>query len=173
MVYNFDTYYLNKVDFAKLVTVAASFVSTKTEFYNAELTLPADRTIAEKVRQGALPEEKREEFIKHLVDWLIKNSLNQELFKLMLYNEPASSSEPMPFDHHDDSCCWVLNLSESDFEEFKLFLESHSLPVDLFYKSTESVLVKNKGILGILGFQKSYTPKEYEAFCKVQGKHRL
>jgi len=88
-------------------------------------------------RSGRLPEdlEERDRFVAELVDWLFEDSAIEELFCLMLDDEPLPSqgkAKTAKFDHHDDTCCWALNLSEEEFAQVQSSWVEHNLPEDLF-----------------------------------------
>lgn len=166
MVYNFETYYSDKIDFIKAVKIVASYTANLCEFYEAEIIAPKKGYKGTKSRHGQLSVNDKEKFITDIIDWILENSEISELFKLFLYNNPIQNAEPRIFDHHDDTCCWALNLTADQFTELQKELKSNDLPEDLFFDSNKSVCVKSKGIMGLLGFNKCYTPKEYEVSKK-------
>lgn len=166
MIYNFELYYSGKIDLKEAVRVTAEFVAEFCEFYEAELICPIKEYKGITIKKGTITEENRGDFVKNIIDWIFENSDTTELFKLFIYNNPVSQTESREFDHHDDTCCWALNLTEEQFTNLKATLKKNSLPEDLFYDSSKVVCEKQKGILGFLGYHKCYTPKEYENITK-------
>jgi len=167
MIYLFDTYYSKKIDFVNAIKVSSAFASKFCSFYEAEVIFYEKNFKGLKERRGKLPTTNKEEFVTELIEWILNSSLNDELFKLLMYSDANSPKETCIFDHHDDTCCWALNLTEDQFEGLQRELETNDLPIDLFYESSKSICIKEKGIKGLLGFKKSYTPKEYEIYRTV------
>lgn len=166
MIYNFEVYYSNKINLIKAVKIVASYVANFCKFYEAEIIIPKKGFHGPKKKLGKIPLEDKEKFINNIVNWLVNNSEINELFKLLLYNNPKSTHKPRLFDHHDDTCCWVLSLTNDQFFGLQKVLKLNGLPEDLFYESKKLVCIKDKGLIGFLGFQRCYTPKEYEIFLK-------
>ena len=114
-------YFFDQKDFPlqRAVFVTAKEIAKYCTYYKAKLIVP-QKGIKEKERQGLLPVEEKDKFIEELMEWMFSNSLNLGLFTLTLDNlEIGKAKEKVAkFDHHDDTCCWVLNLSEDEF--FKL-----------------------------------------------------
>lgn len=164
MIYNFETYYSNKIDFINAVKIVASHTAKFCEFYEAGIIASKKKYKGIRNRSGQLPVDNKDEFLSEIIDWIIENSEFNDLFKLFLYNNPISPTEPRIFDHHDDTCCWVLNLTEDQFIELQKVLSSNNLPEDLFYESSKSICLKANGIMGFLGFNRCFTPKEYKIY---------
>jgi hypothetical protein len=111
----------------------------------------------------------REVFIADLVGWLFENSIIDDLFCLFLDSEPTPKpGKVAKFDHHDDTCCWVLNLTETEFAHLQAVWRANGLPEDLFYPERAGLCIPYPGmglkarLLRALGIQKCYTPKQWE-----------
>lgn len=165
MIYNFETYYSDKIDYIKVVKIVASYTASFCELFEAGIIAPKKKYKGIRNKSGQLPVDNKDEFLSETIDWIIENSEFNDLFKLFLYNNPISPTEPRIFDHHDDTCCWVLNLTNDQFIELKNVLLSNNLPEDLFYEPSKLICLKAKGILGFLGFNKCFTPKEYKVYA--------
>ncbi|MEI6462522.1 MAG: hypothetical protein WCO33_02530 [bacterium] len=166
MIYTFDTYYRGKIDFKRLVVVCAKYIGSITSNYEAELIIPIQKSINITKKAGKLPDIDKDKFIVELIDWIFENSLDKDLFKLFLYNDPRTKETVCEFDHHDDSCCWAIKLNEEQFNNLQNVLTQNGLPTDVFYDDEKGVCIKSKGIAGFLGFKTCYTPKEYEEYLK-------
>lgn len=152
------------------VRVTAATVARWCTHYEAKL-ISANRKIEPIKQEGQLPSEPaaREEFVAALVGWLMENSITEVLFYLVMDDQPVPQSGRIAkFDHHDDTDCWVLNLSESEFAVLQSAWRSHGLPEDLFYPEGSAIRVpypasgwKGK-LLRLLGVQKCYTPKQWQ-----------
>lgn len=53
-------------------------------------------------------------------------------FCLFLHHQAPAKGEVCLFDHHDDSCCWVLNITLEQYQTLQRVWSLHSLPTDLF-----------------------------------------
>ncbi len=74
----------------------------------------------------------KEEFVTGLVQWIFANSFVDSLFYLLLDNEAVPQANKVAkFDHRDDTCCWFLNLAESEFGFLQGVWAKSNLPVDL------------------------------------------
>lgn len=149
----------------KAVLVTAKEIAKYCTYYKAKLIVPK-KGVKEKERQGLLPSaaEEKEKFAKELIEWIFSNSLNLGLFTLTLDNlEIGKDKERVAkFDHHDDTCCWVLNLSKDEFLSLQNAWKNNDLPADLFFPEEQTKIVKAKGLLGWFGFTKIYSPKRWE-----------
>ncbi|MFN3925719.1 MAG: hypothetical protein ACK4QL_00010 [Pseudanabaenaceae cyanobacterium] len=100
------------------------------------------------------------------MQWIFANSIVDELFYLLLDDEPVNKIAK--FDHHDDTCCWFLNLTESEFGILQDAWHRNNLPVNLFYPDRETVCVPYPGdslkskVLRLLGGQQCYTPMQWQ-----------
>ncbi len=82
--------------------------------------------------------DERKAYTEDLLKWIFSNSDSKDLFTLFLYeNDEKEKNTPALFDHHDDTCCWGLSLSEERFSLLQRSWQEHSLPTDLFYPSNE------------------------------------
>lgn len=122
-------------------------------------------------KQGLLPidSSEREAFVTELVRWIFANSIVEDLFYLLLDDGPVPQENKVArFDHHDDTCCWFLNLSESEFAILQDVWRKNDLPANLFYPEQETVCVPYPGnslksrVLRLSGVQKCYTPMQWQ-----------
>jgi hypothetical protein len=157
--------------FQKAVQVTAVAVSRWSSHYSAELIVPKSKRISQVKKNGALPldVQAKETFVAETVNWLFENSLTRDLFALFLDDESIPGrSKVAKFDHHDDTCCWALNLSASEFAELQSIWRANNLPEDLFYPQQDGISVEITGtglkgrLLRALGATKGYTPKRWE-----------
>ena len=169
------SYYFRKKDFPfeKAVIVTAKSISKGCKGYKAQLISPK-KGIKECIKEGTLPksQKEKEKFIENIFKWIFDNSFCSDLFAFFLYEDyPHLKNYPAKFDHHDDTCCWCLNLDEKEFEELKKVLKKNKLPDDLFYSEDKLICVlAEPGIMGRflnkIGFtiesKRCYTPKEWE-----------
>ena len=167
-------YFFDQKDFPlqKAVFVTAKEIAKYCTYYKAKLIVP-QKGIKEKERQGLLPVEEKDKFIEELMEWMFSNSLNLGLFTLTLDNLEIGKAkeEVAKFDHHDDTCCWVLNLSEDEFFKLQNVWKENGLPEDLFYLEDKAIkVIIPDGFIGSflarLGFtgetSKIYSPKRWE-----------
>lgn len=68
----------------------------------------------------------------------------------------------MKFEHHEDTCCWSLDLTEEEFKELQKQWKLNDLPQDLFYPEDKGMTIRKPGIWGKLGFWEMYSAKEWE-----------
>ena len=174
MFYCPELYYLvdgSDFPFRNAVRVTATTISRWSSHYRAELLAPESKNTAPTCKSGPLPTDTREKeaFVAELVSWIFESSLLDTLFCLRLDDEPVpKSGGAAKFDHHDDTCCWVLDLSASEFAELQAAWQAHGLPQDLFYPQGEGMCVPVPGtglkarLLRALGVQRCYTPKQWE-----------
>lgn len=175
MLYSPELYYLQdrkNLTFRKAVLVTATTVAQWCSYYDAKLLAPKTRDLAPKQRNGSLPLDSQEKaaFVSELVNWIFENSLMDDLFVLFLDDEPIPQTERVAkFDHHDDTCCWVLSLSKGEFAELQAAWEAHDLPQDLFYPPPEfDYCVPYQGdgwkarLFRFLGVKNCYTPKQWQ-----------
>lgn len=169
-------YFFDQKDFPikKAILVTAKKVSEWSIYYKAKLISPV-KGLKDTERQGKLPSqsEEKQQFISNLLKWMISNSEANDLFALFLDDLAIGQREDKPakFDHHDDTCCWLLNLTEQQFQELKTAWKDNGLPEDLFYKEGEEIsITKPHGLIARffirLGFtlenNKIYSPKRWE-----------
>jgi hypothetical protein len=175
MRYSPELYYLQdrkNFAFRKAVLVTATTVAQWCSYYDAKLLAPKDSDLAPKQRTGALPSDSQEKevFLNELINWIFENSWVDDLFVLFLDDGPVPRSEGVAkFDHHDDTCCWVLNLSEGQYAELQAAWKAHDLPRDLFYPPPEvdyCIPYQGDGLKArlyrFLGVKNCYTPKQWE-----------
>ena len=172
MLYLPELYYLQEqkgFPFRQAVLITATAVSRWCTHFYARIIAPKTTTPLEK--GCPLPEDisHREAFVADLVDWLLDNSAIDELFCLLLDNEVTpQSGKVAKFDHHDDTCCWVLNLTPTEFAYLQATWEINGLPEDLFYPEQEGLCTFYPGgglkakLLRVLGVRRCYTPKQWE-----------
>ena len=176
-----ELYYLqDQKDFPlqKAVQVTAAAVGLWCDFFYAKIIMPKSKLLPSVDKQGQLPKYAgdREIFIVDLVNWLFENSLATGLFTLFLDDEPTPKRDKVAkFDHHDDTCCWVLNLTETEFSQLQSVWRENDLPEDLFYPEQAGLCIPYPGsgfkakLWRALGVLKTYTPKQYQEEEKKQG----
>jgi hypothetical protein len=169
-----ELYYLQDQEdfpFREAVRVTATAISRWSSHFHARLIAPLSEEIGVAEQSGPLPRDiqDKETLVAETVDWLLENSINDELFCLLLDDKPAPKpGKVAKFDHHDDTCCWALNLSESEFAELQAIWRANALPEDLFYPEGGGVCTPYPGgglkarLLRALGVQRCYTPKQWE-----------
>ena len=156
------------------VAVTAQVISQWCSRYNAKLLAPK-KGVKITERKGLLPaDEERQKFIKDLINWIFTNSI-YDMFALFLYRDSHKAKITAAFDHHDDTCCWALNLAPNEFEILQKEWSKNGLPKDMFYpEGKEKRVVQKKGrfsrALESVGFtienSKIYTPKQWQAELK-------
>jgi hypothetical protein len=185
MIYTSEPVYFTRrlypphlVPLERAVLVTAETIARWCVRFEAGLIIPKLKGQTEKDRSGKLPDnlEEREAFIEELCQWLFEHSLTPDLFKFFLYSSDSIAiGEIAPFDHHDDTCCWALNLTPLQFTELQNAWEQASLPRDLFYETSKTVCeVSPPGPIGRFfrwfGFsfenKRCYSPKEWELKSK-------
>ncbi len=175
MRYLAELYYLQdqrRFPFRKAVTTTATVVAQWCNYFHAKIIAPTTKRVRPLERSGSLPKnlQEKEIFVAELLKWLFENSITDELFCLLMDVKPV----PQPgvvskFDHHDDTCCWVLNLDENEFSELQTKWREQGLPEDLFFPEGQGLCVPYPGegvkarFLRALGMQKCYTPKQWQS----------
>jgi hypothetical protein len=173
MVYIPEIYLQDEQDFPfqDAVLVTATTVSRWCSHYRAELIAAKSKHTVSTCKSGALPTNAydKEAFVTEVVSWIFENSLIRTLFYLRLDDEPVPrQGKVTKFDHHDDTGCWMLDLTENEFAELQATWQVHGLPKDLFYPVEKTLCVPRPGggliagLLRALGVQKCYTPKQWE-----------
>lgn len=179
MIYILERYYVDKkiVPLKDAIIATAQIVGAFSNYYYFELLCPKkDVKLICKSEKLPLDSEKRKIFIQKLVKWIFENSVCYDLFTLFLDDKvikrkptkfikflgfiPVSISQDMEkrnhglykFDHHDDTCCWALDLNQNEFQKLKKQLIQYKLPADLFYPS-DKIICKTF---------RSYSPKEWK-----------
>jgi hypothetical protein len=156
--------------FQKAFLVTARTVAQWCTHYQAKVLVPIRKHQNPIEKQGILPSEPAEKafFVTELIQWIFSNSQIEELFYLLLDNQPTPQTNRVAkFDHHDDTCCWCLNLTESEFIILQDAWSKNGLPVDLFYPEQETVCMPYPGnglkakVLRLFGVQKCYTPLQW------------
>jgi hypothetical protein len=157
--------------FQDAVLVTATTVSCWCSHYRAELIVAKSKHVMPTCKSGALPTNTHEKaaFVTELVSWIFENSLIHTLFCLRLDDELVSQQGKVTkFDHHDDTGCWALDLTESEFAELQAAWQGHGLPKDLFYAAEKTLCIPRPGtgliarLLRALGVQQCYTPRQWE-----------
>ncbi|MCS7030551.1 MAG: hypothetical protein NZL92_03325 [Gloeomargarita sp. SKYG116] len=171
MLYAAELFYLENQDnfpFEKAVAVTAKTVGQWCTYFQAGLIIPDDA----EVHYGELPVEpgQKQAFIDELLAWIFSHTVSPELFHLILDDEPITETSKVPkFCHADDTGCWVLNLTASEFTELQRVWVDNGLPPDLFYPESETIVVPYDGkgllapLLRRLGVTTSYTPRQWQA----------
>ncbi len=181
MVYLAELHYLQEqrdFPFRKAVLVTATTVSRWSSYFYAELIATKSKHIAPTCKSGSLPTKRqaKEAFIAELVNWLIENSLADDLFCLLLDDGPVPQpGKVAKFDHHDTTGSWVLELTESEYAELQAEWKGHGLARDLFYPEGKTLHMPYPGkglkarLLRSIGVQKYYTPKQWENEVRRMG----
>ncbi len=169
-----EFYYLyNQPEFplAKAIRIIATHLAQFCSYYEARLIVP-NKGVLVTEKRGELPasSSKKVQFVAELLQWFINNSEFPDLFCLRLYNEPRTPQECAIFDHSDDTCCWVLNISETQFTSLQYAWQEAGLPRDLFYPEKQTIIVTKPldwfgRALTHIGFTfnggRHYTPKQW------------
>ena len=173
-----DLYYFNdQEDFnaKKAILTVAEYVGGLCNYYYVK-TIPFAKEKKSEIKKGKLPDSKEEKnkFISEIASWVIDESGSDQLFILYfdinpLDHDPARSDNSYcpKFCHHDDTCCWDISLTDSEYINFKRKLIVNNLPENLFYKEGQGVcleysspnLIKNY-IGKFLHLQTCYTPMQ-------------
>ena len=167
MIYSPELYYFfdtPEFDLTKAVRITAEKVAEWSFGFEAELLAPK-KGVVEKRKSGRLSADsvERKKQINESLDWIAEHSIVKDLFKLILSSQEIRDKEPNLFDHHDDTCCWCLNISVEEFSELQKTWQENDLPVDLFYSVDEAKCVPSTGFLGrLLGATKCYTPLRWK-----------
>ncbi|PIQ78625.1 hypothetical protein COV82_00505 [Candidatus Peregrinibacteria bacterium CG11_big_fil_rev_8_21_14_0_20_46_8] len=161
LYYFFDT---DDFPLKKAIVVTAKTISQWSTTYEAKIMIPF-KGKKEQIRKGTLPASpaERQKFVVELYEWIFANSELSDAFTLMLDKK---------FEHYDDTCCWVLDLTEDEFAELQKVWEEAGLPADLFY--SEDKVIEIEKPLGPIarfftkfGFSFTntaiYSPKQWEA----------
>lgn len=125
----------------KAVFVIAKFCAKKCNGFEAKLLAPRSKN-DEKTKEGSLSKvtKQREAKVKELLEWIYDNSLF-DLYYFKLFRDYPKNKEAM-FDHHDDTCCWILRLiNEAEFSELKEELRKNHLPKNLFYPESAGICI--------------------------------
>lgn len=169
-----ELYYFEEQEdfpFRQAVLATATAVSQWCSHFYARVIVPLTKDTDPLEKGGLLPvdPQERQSFVADLVDWLFDNSAVDGLFCLFLDDEPApQSGKTAKFDHHDDTCCWALNLMPDEFAHLQTTWKANGLPEDLFYPEHDGLCVPYPGtglkarLLRALGVQRCYTPKQWE-----------
>jgi hypothetical protein len=174
MRYLAELYYLQdqrEFPFRKAVTATATVVAQWCDYFYARIIAPTTKQVKPLERSGSLPKslQEKEAFVVELLNWLFENSITDELFCLLMDDKPVPQAGVVSkFDHHDDTCCWVLNLDDNQFSELQTKWREQGLPEDLFYPESKTLCapypvegMKSK-LLRALRVRKCYTPKQWE-----------
>ena len=162
MKYFLDTAYLEEYTFPDILKVTLLSLLKDKDQYDAKIICPKNNR--DELSKSGIINNDIEAFTQNILKWIFDNSIIEQLFYLLIYRN-ESSNKRIIFEHDDDTCCWFLDLSEEEFANFKSNLHKLKFPIDLFYNKSELVITRADGLLGHLGFKKSYTPRQYK---KVQ-----
>ena len=159
MKYFLDTEYLEEYTFPDILRVTLLSLLKDKDQYDAKIICPKNNN--DELSKSGIINDDIEEFAQNILKWIFDNSIIEQLFYLNVYRKEKSNKRII-FEHDDDTCCWFLDLSEDEFTIFKSNLHKLEFPIDLFYKESELIITKADGLLGHLGFKKSYTPIQYK-----------
>ncbi len=174
MIYAAELFYLQDqqdVPFQRAVLVTAKTVAQWCTHFQAKLLSHSKAYKGLTEKQGVLPAEPLEKqvFVTELIQWIFAYSEVQDLFFLLLDNEPMPRiGRVAKFDHHDDTCCWFLNLDLKEFTVLQEVWGRNNLPLNLFYPQEETICVPYPGnnlkskVLRLLGVQRCYTPMQWQ-----------
>lgn len=173
-------YFFDERDFPleKAVLTTALEVSKYSKYYKAKLITPI-KGLEEIEKVGILPEDEQErmKFVSEIIEWIFRSSSDKSLFTLLLSNfdlrldKSFMNGDDYKFGHFDDTCCWILNLEQIEFDKLKEAWTKNNLPTDLFYAEDQAVIYEKPiGLIGKLlkciGFTVSntqtFSPKEWE-----------
>src|SRR3989338_7665697 len=172
LYYFFDSKEIRGKNFQNLIIVIAKNVAQYCNCYSAKLLSPR-KGVREIKKGGSLPTDRKEKeiFLEGLLKWIFDNSESIDLFSLFLQNGPIHTNRQgvIKFDHHDDTCCWILHLSGQEFKQLQKDLRKNNMPEDLFYEESEGKSISTKPgtfirkFFRVLGFtsRKYYTPKQW------------
>ncbi|RME44013.1 MAG: hypothetical protein D6791_14175 [Chloroflexi bacterium] len=176
-----ELYYLqDRPDFPlrHAIQVTATGVALWCDYYLARVIAPREPRPAPGEKHGRLPSSpvEKEAVVGDLLRWLWDSSEVEDLFCLLLDDRPLPRPRPCSrFDHHDDTCCWVLDLTAEQFAILQQRWREHGLPADLFYPEREMRCVpwpgerKRDRALRALGAQKCYTPRQWQLAQQAGG----
>ena len=149
MGYPFSMIYLSEIEylrnrnfpFKKAVRVTAKAVTKWCKIYSAGIIACKQGVSKDEIR-GKLPNNKieKEKIVDTTINWIFKNSCVRDLFALFLYKD--ASMKHSKFDHHDDTCCWILNLTKEEFKQLQKEWKSNNLPADLFYPQNKGIFAQ-------------------------------
>jgi hypothetical protein len=155
--------------FRQAMTVTAVTVARWSAYFYARLLAPKQGKGQERSGALAADERERESFVRELLEWIFAHSSTDEVFCLLLDDEPVpGETRAVKFGHYDDTCCWELNLSEDEFLQLQKRWVEHGLPGDLFYPESAGRWIPwpGRGLMGRLlrlaGVGKYVTPKQWE-----------
>ncbi len=159
MIYQPDLFYFfdtRNFPAERAFCVTARAVSKYSYDYSAKLLAPK-RGMKDRIRQGVMPQNdhEREKLIDDIYSWIAESSYDAGLYSLFLYDKQRNTDPEkcQKFDHHDDTCCCGLNLSDTEFAEVRAAWVQNDLPLDLFYPN-------------LLGVQKGfhyYSPRQWQS----------
>lgn len=184
MLYAFGLFYMQdrkSFPFQKSVLVTAKTVAQWCTHFRARLLAPSKKDIAQE-RQGVLPTDllEKEAFVAELVQWIFANSLFDDLFYLLMDNEPIQQANKVAkFAYYDTYHSWLLNLTDSEFGLLQEAWVTNGLPANLFYPEQETVCVPYPGnslkakVLRWLGVQTCFTPMQWQKYQEVAGQTAL
>jgi len=159
-------------NFEKAIIVTSSTVGTYCNYYRMELITPK-KGVKEKKKEGKLPAMGKKDFVRKLVKEIFRKSDFKDVFALFLNDKPISHNNK--FEHHDETCCWALNLTENEFKDLQTQLKKNKLPADLFYDKARmrQKTVKSKTLFGLVGVTQyqTWSPKEWEAEKRGKAKY--
>lgn len=176
MIYSSDNFYFinnKKFPIEKTILVTTKTISKWCRYYKVGLIF-AKKGFRNLQKSGKLPENSNEKevFIEDIFRWIYQRSDFKDSFTLFLDSKPIGVNRLAKFDHHDDSCCWFLNLSENEFNELQEIWKNNNLPIDLFYPSDQSICVIPGGqdwrskLKRFFGWQYCFSPKQWEQVKK-------
>jgi hypothetical protein len=135
MIYEIERYYIGKFNEEEALTNIACYFSNYAKYFEAEIEVPklGRKFKGDKKLSGDIPPDNPVAFIKEKLNYLIENSKYLNGFKLFLYKDKSHKKINFLF-QYDMFTNTFLDLTDSEFYSFKVFLKENSLPEDLLYK---------------------------------------
>src|SRR3989339_939301 len=135
-----DYYFINNQSFPfeKAILITAKTIARWGDLYEAKILEPK-KGIKFECRSGELPENsnEKEKFIEDALNWIWENSTGVSTFSLFI-KKKINNKEKIIFNHHDDSCCWSIDLTTEQFDQLQESWKADNLPKDLFFQEGQT-----------------------------------
>jgi hypothetical protein len=140
MIYEIERYYIGKFNEEEALTNIACYFSNYAKYFEAEIEVPklGRKFKGDKKLSGDIPPDNPVAFIKEKLNYLIENSKYLNGFKLFLYKDKSHKKINFLF-QYDMFTNTFLDLTDSEFNSFKVFLKENSLPEDLFCREDQII----------------------------------
>lgn len=137
-------YFFDQKDFdrKKAILITAQHVAQYCHSFEAKILMTVDTNAQEKERAGALPAnlQEKKDFVAELCEWIWKFSACEELFFLFFFQNTENRTQ-LRFDHHDDTCCWNLQLTPQEFAGLQESWRHAGLPEDIFFHEDKVITI--------------------------------